>query len=115
MVVRERRRQQHDRGWALMEAFFVGAIILYATVHKKNFFFKNFHFFTAPARLANACAMELLDGDVWASARVYPLLRIGAPQNLQAKKFRSLGFGKIILCVPILETCKNIGYARRNM
>lgn len=30
VVVRERRRQQHDRGWALMEPFFAGALILYS-------------------------------------------------------------------------------------
>lgn len=30
IVIRERRRQQHDRGWTLMEPFFAGAIILYS-------------------------------------------------------------------------------------
>uniref|UniRef100_A0A915MA34 G-protein coupled receptors family 3 profile domain-containing protein n=1 Tax=Meloidogyne javanica TaxID=6303 RepID=A0A915MA34_MELJA len=30
VIVREKRHEQNDRGWALMEAFFMGAIILYA-------------------------------------------------------------------------------------
>ncbi|KAL7077356.1 hypothetical protein ACQ4LE_003075 [Meloidogyne hapla] len=30
VIVREKRHEQHDRGWALMESFFMGAIILYA-------------------------------------------------------------------------------------
>ena len=34
VVVRERRRQHHDRGWALMEPFFAGAFILYAIVRR---------------------------------------------------------------------------------
>ena len=33
IIVRERHRQQQEaRGWALMELFFLGAVILYLTV-----------------------------------------------------------------------------------
>ncbi|CAK5010047.1 unnamed protein product [Meloidogyne enterolobii] len=42
VIVREKRHEQNDRGWAIMEAFFMGAIILYAIVciyfSVKNFF-----------------------------------------------------------------------------
>jgi hypothetical protein len=78
VVVRERRRQQYDRGWALMEPFFAGAIILYSIVsliiHIQYSITPLCFLNTAITGMAQICALELLDFHFCSSTWVYPLL-----------------------------------------